>query len=116
MEYRYQVTQLLKEGKSWREISEIVDLNDEELNAIASGKADYISGEKPLYDPGREILCFYDEEEYYYGTVVRVVDKTGELYPEYRYEIKWKDGLSELLWEQQVSEFVQAYENNRWLL
>lgn len=115
MEYRYQITQLLKENRSWKEISQLVTLNEEELSSIASGRADYCSGEEPLYSVGTQLLCFENEEDYYFGKIKEILPKTGELYPEFRYSIKWDDGFMDICWEQQVMDFVESYSTHSWL-
>ncbi len=116
MEFRYQVRQLLKENKTWKQIAELIDLNDEEIQSIAAGTSSYTSGEAPLYETGNKVLIFEDEEEYYFGEIIEVLEKTGELCPEFRYVIKWKDGFTEIFWEQQVMEMISNYDKNQWLL
>ena len=117
MEYRTEITELLKEGKSWKEISEQIELNYLELSAIASGRGEYTSGEDPLFTEGTKVLLFESEEEYYFGEVIRILPKRGELYPEYRYTVRWKDGgFIEEFWEQQIIDMHDAYDSNLWLL
>ncbi len=116
MEFRYQVMELLKQNKTWKEISDLIDLNDEEISSIAAGKTGYQSGDKPLFEAGHKVLIFEGEEEYYFGEITQVMEKTGELYPEYRYEVRWNDGFREVFWEQQIMEMADNYANNQWLI
>ena len=116
MEFREEVTQLLKEGRSWKEINEIMELTPEEITSIAAGRADYASGEEPLFPIGEPLLFFVDEEEYYFGEVTEVLPKKGSIFPEYQYRVLWKDGLEEILYEQQVMDGVECRRANQWLL
>ncbi len=116
MEFRYQVRELLKQNRTGKEIADLIELSDEEISSIAAGRTDYQSGDRPLFDKGTRVLIFEDEEEYYFGEITKVLEKTGELYPEFRYEVRWNDGFSEIFWEQQIMEMADNYANNQWLL
>ena len=115
MEFRKEIMKRLSAGKSWKEIAREVELEDEELNSIASGMTEYQSEENPKYEAGEKVLFFVDEEEYYCGEVAAILPKRGELYPEFEYVIRWEDGLEETLWEQQVINYVNEYHRNQWL-
>ena len=115
MEYRKEIKDLLSQKKSWKEISRLVELSDEELTAIACGTMEYQSGEEPCHALGDEVLFFVDEEEYYLGKVAKILPKRGELFPEYEYVITWQDGLNETLWEQQVTNYKNELKRNSWL-
>ena len=116
MEFRKEITDCLKQGLSWKEIAERIDLREEELTSIACSLATYSSGTEPKFQVGDRVLFFVDEEENYFGKIVRILDKRGELYPEFEYIIQWNDGLEEVLWEQQVINYRSDFLNNQWLL
>ena len=116
MEFRSEITRLLKEGKDWTQIAEEVELNEQELASLARAMTSYASSDTPLYRQGERVCYFEDELTYGFGKIAEVLEKKGDMFPEFCYRIVWDDGFEEIVWEQEAKDLVEDVSRYSWLL